>query len=112
MQDKNPSTKPINPRTSPKIDPSGNKYVVKEGAPRHYIPGHSVVGPGAEVVLQPGVKPGKWLTAVDPKVAEADAAAAKAAAEAEQARIAAEQEAAKKAGEEAAKLEAQKTKDK
>lgn len=73
--------KRINPRTARKAyDEGGVKYVIVEGAPRHYISGFGVVGPGDVVTLPAGDKPGQHLRAVaDADVAKVDADPAKAA---------------------------------
>ena len=55
----------INPRTARKaFTAEGVAYVVADGAPRHYISGFGIVGPGDVVTLDASVKPGKYLTKV------------------------------------------------
>ena len=55
----------INPRTARKaFTAEGVAYVVADGAPRHYISGFGIVGPGDVVTLDASVNPGKYLTKV------------------------------------------------
>lgn len=61
------NTKPLNPRTA--RTPAGGEqhYVIAHGAPKHYVDGYGLVGPGAVVTLAPGVDPGKWMVEVNPE---------------------------------------------
>lgn len=55
---------PQNPvvKTRTEVDDlDGTAYVIIEGAPRHYIGGYGIVGPGDTVTLTKGVQPGRWL---------------------------------------------------
>jgi hypothetical protein len=52
---------PFNPRTARAPAAPGDLFIVAAGAPRHYITGHGVVGPGAIVALEPGTQPGDHL---------------------------------------------------
>lgn len=56
--------KNINPRTARDPSPDEQKYVIADGAPKHYVDGYGLVGPGAIVSLAPGVTPGRWMLAV------------------------------------------------
>ena len=57
--------KRVNVRTARKaFSAEGVAYVVAEGAPRHYISGFGIVGPGDVVTLDASVKPGDYLTKV------------------------------------------------
>lgn len=69
MIQKDPNTAAMNPRTSRKasLADDGPQFVVIEGAPKHYVSGFGVVGPGAIVTLAKGVKPGKFLQPVHPR---------------------------------------------
>lgn len=53
---------------------SDRRYVVIEGAPKHYIGGYGIVGPGDIVTLGDDVKPGKYLLEVHQKDANKAAA--------------------------------------
>jgi hypothetical protein len=80
---------PQNPRIKTRTereDLEGRPFVIIAGAPKHYIAGFGVVGPGDVITLPEGVEPGVWLepinekdaakVAADPAKAEALAAAA------------------------------------
>lgn len=119
MQIKNPNTAPMNPRTSRKaVDiAAGQQYVIVEGAPKHYIPGFGLCGPGHIVTLAAGVQPGKYLQPIadsdaakvahDPEKADTLAAKAKERADAEAADEAAKAAAKKDADERDAALRKQ-----
>lgn len=68
---KNPQEKPFQPRTARKPDATAitQHYVIAEGAPKHYVSGYGLVGPGAIVTLAEGVKPGQHLVEVSPEQA-------------------------------------------
>lgn len=55
-----PQNPKIDPRTE-RTDLDGVPYVIVAGAPKHYIAGFGVVGPGDTVTLASNVKPGRWL---------------------------------------------------
>ena len=57
--------KRVNVRTARKaFSAEGVAYVVAADAPRHYISGFGIVGPGDVVTLDANVKPGKYLAKV------------------------------------------------
>lgn len=64
--------KNINPRTAREPSPDEQKYVIADGAPKHYVDGYGLVGPAAIVSLAPGVTPGRWMV----EVSESDVAKA------------------------------------
>lgn len=92
-----PGSKKVKARNSRDANAPGIPYVVVAGAPRHYIPGFGVVGPGAVITLPEGVDPGDYLAAVNPSdavKAASDEDKANALAEAAAERAKAEKEAA------------------
>ncbi len=61
---------PQNPRIKTRTereDTEGTPYVIVAGAPKHYIAGFGVVGPGAVITLPEGQKPGRWLEPINEK---------------------------------------------
>jgi len=55
------------PRTARTPSDTEQKYVIAHGAPKHYVDGYGLVGPGAIVSLAPGVEPGRWMVEVNPE---------------------------------------------
>lgn len=68
-----PRGKVVQTRTE-RTETAGKAFVIAAGAPKHYIPGYGVVGPGDIVTLAAGCEPGKWLIHVaDSDVAKVQA---------------------------------------
>lgn len=61
------ATKPLKVRTAREPSPNDTQYIIVAGAPRHYVSGYGLVGPGAFVSLAEGVKPGKYMAEVTAK---------------------------------------------
>ena len=61
------SKEKTNPRTARTPADDEQKYVIADGAPRHYCDGYGLVGAGAIVSLAPGVTPGRWMVEVSPE---------------------------------------------
>jgi len=61
---------PLKVRTARTPRDDEAQYVIIEGAPKHYVSGFGLVGPGSIVSLAAGVTPGKWLQQVNPSDAE------------------------------------------
>jgi hypothetical protein len=61
-----PANKRVRTRTArPAGDDTGKFYVLKAGAPKHYISGFGVVGAGDVVSLPADVEPGDWLVEIN-----------------------------------------------
>ena len=70
----NGNNKAVNPRNARNPREGEQQYVIAHGAPKHYVDGYGLVGPGAIVTLAPGVTPGRWYVEVAPEDAEKAAA--------------------------------------